>query len=83
MCCTAKQIFIYLFMSLSFISFIMFFNCFDECFAFLLSNKLFLSLKAAGPRSCNGAARASLKKYPADFFNPDFVGTEPQEAPNA
>ncbi len=30
-----------------------------------------------------GAARASLKKYPprADFFNPDFVGTEVQEAP--
>ena len=67
MCCTAKQIFIYLFMSLS----------------FLLSYKLFLSLKAAGPRSCNGAACASLKKYPADFFNPDFVGTEPQKAPNA
>jgi len=30
---------------------------------FLLSNKLFLSLKAAGPRSRNGAACASLQQY--------------------
>jgi hypothetical protein len=33
-------------------------------------------------RTC-GTAFASLKKCPleADFFNPDFVGTEPKEAP--
>jgi hypothetical protein len=40
-------------------------------------------LKAAWLRCLNGTAFASLKKYPleADFFNPDFVGTEPKEAP--
>ncbi len=38
---------------------------------------------AAGPRSCNGAACASLKKYPSDFFNLAYGETEPQEAPNA
>jgi hypothetical protein len=46
-------------------------------------NKLCFSLKAAGPRSCNGAACASLKKYPSDFFNLALGETEPQEAPNA
>jgi hypothetical protein len=29
---------------------------------YLLSNKIFLSLMAAGPRSCNGAACASLQQ---------------------
>jgi hypothetical protein len=40
-------------------------------------------LKAAWLRCHSGAAFASLKKCPleADFFNPDFVGTEPKEAP--
>jgi hypothetical protein len=28
-----------------------------------------------------GAAFASLKKYASHFFNSDFVGTEPKEAP--
>jgi hypothetical protein len=39
--------------------------------------------QAAWLRCPNGAAFASLKKCPpkADFFNPDFVGTEPKEAP--
>ncbi len=37
----------------------------------------------AGVRNCNGATFASFKKYASHFLNPDFVGTEPKEAPNA
>jgi hypothetical protein len=37
--------------------------------------------QAAWLRCLNGAAFASLKKLPSDFFNSDFVGTEPKEAP--
>jgi len=37
--------------------------------------------QAAWLRYLNSAAFASLKKYPSDFFNSDFVGTEPKEAP--
>ena len=37
--------------------------------------------QAAWLRYLNGAAFASLKKYPSDFFNSDFVGNEPKEAP--
>ena len=37
----------------------------------------------AGLRTCAGAAFASFEKYAAHFSNPDFVGTEPNEAPYA
>jgi hypothetical protein len=32
--------------------------------------------QAAWLRNCNATDFSSLKKYPSDFFNPDFIGTK-------
>ena len=42
---------------------------------------IYKKAQAAWLRCLSGATFASLKKYPSDFFNSDFVGTEPKEAP--
>ena len=46
----------------------------------LLNSSPFASTPA-GLRTCVGALFASFKKYAAHFLNPDFVGTEPNNAP--
>ena len=36
---------------------------------------------AGGLRTCVGALFASFKKFASHFLNPDYVGTEPNNAP--
>ena len=58
------------------------FLSFGACIIFLRTFKYnYKKAQAAWLRCFNGATFASLKKYPSDFFNSDFVGTEPKEAP--
>jgi hypothetical protein len=48
---------------------------------FLSAHRNVCNAQAAWLRCLSSAAFASLKKYPSDFFNSDFAGTEPKEAP--